>query len=166
MKYVISIIIFVCLVYLGILFLGIVLPSEFEKTERRSFAVPIDVAWDFVTHIENYPQYRDEYSAIQELNQKDGHTYQWQAFTTDGKILVYQVNDFVRNKQFSYQLIKSNDEITGNWIFYFMGDSVNCIIEIAEQSQVKDPIEKVVWYFFHQGERLDREFDLLKSMEQ
>lgn len=166
MRYVISIIILVCIAYLAVLFLGIVLPSDFDKTERRSYTIPIDTAWEYVTQVENYPQHREAYDAVREMSQKDGHLFQWQAFMMDGEIAVYQVNGFVKNKHFSYQLLKSSNDMTGNWNFYFSGDSIHCTIEITEQSRVENPIEKVFWYFFYQGERIDREFELLEGLEE
>lgn len=164
MRYVISIIVLASLLFLAVIFLGLVLPAEYEKTETRSFNVPVSVAWDFITDVDSYPKHRDEYSAIQELSQGNEHIVEWQAYMTDGKLAVYRINEYAPNTHFSYQLLKSSNEMTGVWNFFFVGDSINCTIEITEQSRMDNPIEKVYWYFFERGSRIDREFELIEGL--
>ena len=165
MRYVILIIVLACIAYLAVLFLAFVLPSEYEKTETRSFNVPVTVAYDFITNVENYPEHRDEYSAIQELSRSNERLVEWQAFMVDGKLAVYRVNEYIPNTHFSYQLLKSSNEMTGNWNFFFVGDSTTCTIEITEQSRMYNRIEKVYWYFFERNSRIDREFELIEGLE-
>jgi hypothetical protein len=142
------------------------LPAEFETTKMKSFNVPVHVAWEFITSVEDYPEHRDEYSAIQEISRRNGHMYEFQALMTDGKLAAYQINNYVPEKHFSYQLMKSSHEMKGFWNFFFYGDSAQCTIEITEQSRMGNPIEKVFWYLTNRSSRIDREFELLEELVQ
>ena len=165
MRIVVSIIILLIIAFLTVIFLGAVLSSDFEKTERQSFSIPVKTAWDFISQVDNYPQFREEYYSVQIIDKRKGFPFRWQAFMTDGKLAVYQINNYVPQKHLSYQLIRSNNEMTGNWDFYFFGDSTNCTIEITETSRMGNPIEKVYWYFTDRGKRIDREFELIEGLE-
>ena len=165
MRYVISLIVLACILYLIIIVLGIVLPANYEVSKTKTFNIPIEEAWNFVAKVENYPSYRDEYFAVREISQRKGHTFEWQAFMADGKLAMYQINDFDQNKHLSYDLIRSSNEMTGSWNFFFFGDSTQTTLEITEASQMNNPIEKVYWYFTNRNSRINREFELIESLE-
>ncbi|MEA3444289.1 MAG: hypothetical protein U9R19_06120 [Bacteroidota bacterium] len=166
MRFVISIIVFFIIAFLAVLFLSVVLPSDYENTERQSFAVPVEEAWNFISRVKGYPKFREEYYYVQVLSKRKNHVYQWQAYMSDGKLAVYQINNFMPQKHLSIELIRCNNKMTGNWDFYFFGDTTNCTIEITENSTMDDPIEKVIWYLTNRNSRINREFELIEGLEE
>ncbi len=163
MRYVILIIILFIFIFIAVLIFGLVLSPEYESAQKKSFAIPIETAWDFYSNVENFPKFRNDYYAVQVLNERKGHPFQWQVYTTDGKLAVYQVNNLVKNKHLSIQLIRSNNKMTGTWDYFFYGDSLNCTVEISERSRMDDPIEKVYWYLTGRNNRIEREFSLFSN---
>lgn len=140
--------------------IGFLSPSKHSGQGSVVFQGNAQEIWDTVVDIDNLSRRRDDFSAVRVLRSDAIGALEWDVLLNNGNSRTYRRSDFVARENFSIDLIKSDEGLTGNWKYRLVKlDDGRVRLTVREKSDTEG------WYALSQSIFLGRNRNIRFELE-
>lgn len=101
----------------GFLAMGYLSSEEFSGSRTETIQATPSAVWNVLTDIESLPEYRQEVTSIEFIEDTVGNRLIWKEHTDMGGFILFTLLDSVQNKRLQIEMDGSSFGMSGTWTY-------------------------------------------------